>query len=61
MASISREIGVGENTIHKWKREILSENGEIDKEKLVMRKRIIELEMENEILKKAALIFSRSG
>ncbi len=60
-ASISREIGVGENTIHKWKREILSENGEIDKEKLVMRKRIIELEMENEILKKAALIFSRSG
>jgi transposase len=61
VASISREIGVGENTIHKWKREILSENGEIDKEKLVMRKRIIELEMENEILKKAALIFSRSG
>jgi transposase len=57
VASISREIGVGE----KWKREILSENGEIDKEKLVMRKRIIELEMENEILKKAALIFSRSG
>ena len=61
VASISREIGVNENTIHKWKKEILSENGEIDKEKLLMRKRIIELEMENEILKKAALIFSRSG
>jgi transposase len=61
VASISREIGVNENTIHKWKREILSENGEIDKEKLEMRKRIIELEMENEILKKAAAIFSRSG
>lgn len=61
-ASISREIGVGENTIHKWKREILSENDEIDQEKLEMRKRIIELEQEeNEILKKAAVIFSRSG
>jgi len=61
VASISREIGVGENTIHKWKHEILSVNGEIDQEKLAIRKRIIELEMENEILKKAALIFSRSG
>lgn len=61
VASISREIGVNENTIHKWKKEILSVNCEIDKEKLEMRKRIIELEMENEILKKAARIFSRSG
>ncbi len=61
VASVSREIGVNENTIHRWKKEILSENGEIDKEKLAMRKRIIELEMENEILKKAAVIFSRSG
>jgi transposase-like protein len=40
---------------------ILSVNGEVDQEKLAMRKRIIELEMENEILKKAAVIFSRSG
>lgn len=56
VASISREIGVNENTIHKWKKEILSVNGEIDQEKLAMRKRVIELEMENEILKKAALI-----
>jgi transposase len=61
VASVSREIGVNENTIHKWKKEILSQDGEIDKEKLLMRKRIIELEMENEILKKAAVIFSRSG
>ncbi len=37
VASVSREIGVNENTIHKWKKEILSENGEIDKEKLAMR------------------------
>ncbi len=51
VASISREIGVNENTIHKWKKEILSVNGEVDQEKLLMRKRIIELEQENEILK----------
>jgi transposase-like protein len=40
---------------------VASENGEPDKEKLAMRKRIMELEMENEILKKAAIIFSRDG
>ena len=51
VASISREIGVNENTIHKWKKEILSVNGEVDQEKLLMRKRIFELEQENEILK----------
>jgi transposase len=61
VAAISREIGVNENTIHKWKKDILSVDGEVDREKLEMRKRIIELEMENEILKKAAVIFSRSG
>ncbi len=61
VASISREIGLNENTIHKWKKEILSVNGEVDQEKLVMRKRIFELEQENEILKKTAAIFSRSG
>jgi transposase len=61
VASISREIGVNENTIHKWKTEILQKDGEIDKEKLAMRKRIIELETENEILKKAAIIFGRGS
>ncbi len=61
VAAISREIGVNENTIHNWKKDILSVDGEVDREKLEMRKRIIELEMENDILKKAAVIFSRSG
>lgn len=54
VASISREIGVNENTIHKWQKALLSVNGEVDQEKLAMRKRIFELEQENEILKKAA-------
>lgn len=61
VASISREIGVNENTIHKWKSELIQKDGEPDREKLLMRKRIIELEMENEILKKAALIFGRGS
>jgi transposase len=61
IASISREIGVNENTLHKWKAELIQKDGEPDKEKLLMRKRIIELEMECEILKKAAIIFGRGG
>jgi transposase len=61
VASISREIGVNENTIHKWKQEILQKDGEADEDKLRMRKRIIELEPENKILKKAAIIFGRGS
>jgi transposase len=62
IAAISRETGVNENVLHRWKQKMVaSENGEPDKEKLAMRKRIMELEMENEILKKAAIIFSRDG
>jgi transposase len=61
VASISRETGVSEGVLHKWKNQIIQKNGEVDKEKLEMRKRILELEMENEILKKAAAIFSRDG
>jgi transposase len=60
IASISRETGVSEGLLHKWKNKIVQKDGEVDREKLEMRKRILELEMENEILKKAALIFSRS-
>jgi transposase len=61
VASISREIGVNENTIHKWKKDLLSVNGEVDEIKLAMRKRIFELEQENEILKKATAYFARNG
>ena len=62
IAGLSRETGVGEQTLHKWKNAIVrTDEGEVDKEKLVMRKEIRELRMENEILKKAALIFGRGG
>ncbi len=62
VAGLSRETGVSEGVIHKWKNAaVRTDEGEPDKEKLTMRKKIRELEMENDILKKAALIFGRGG
>lgn len=66
VASVSREIGVNEGLIHKWKRSAL-DNGDGIKsgaelaEQQALKKRIRELEEENEILKKAALIFGKGG
>jgi transposase len=62
MAAISRESGVNENVLYRWKQKMVTTtDGEADGEKLEMRKRIMELEIENDILKKAALIFGRNG
>ena len=64
--SVSQELGVNESQIHKWKRAALA-NGDGAKsgaelaETLELKTRIRELEMENEILKKAALIFGRGS
>jgi len=64
--SVSREIGVSESQIHKWKRAVLKngdgqQSGSELAETQALKKRIRELEMENEILKKAALIFGRGS
>ena len=64
--SVSREIGVSESQIHKWRRAALKngdgqQSGSELGETLELKKRIRELEMENEILKKAALIFGRGS
>lgn len=61
---LSRKYGVSNVTIYKWIKESspikVSENEEItSKEYEKMKKRIAELEMENEILKKATAIFAR--
>lgn len=62
IAALARETGVNEQTLHKWKSEMVrTEEGEVDGEKLAMRKEIRDLKMEVEILKKAALIFGRGG
>ena len=66
VASVSRELGVGEGLIHKWKKALL-QNGNSTRsgselaEIADLKKRNRELEQENEILKKAALIFGRGN
>ncbi len=64
--SVSLELGVNESLIHKWKRAALK-NGEGKQSRTelaeieALKKRNRELEMEVEILKKAALIFGRGS
>ncbi len=65
-ASVARELGVNESQLHKWKRATLEtgdgiKSGAELKETAELKKRNRELEMENEILKKAALIFGRGS
>lgn len=65
-ASVSRELGVSESLVHKWKHQVVKNNrnagaDEQDKELLTLKKRVRELEQENEILKKAAIIFGRGS
>jgi transposase len=64
--SVSRELGVTESQIHKWRRAALNNGDGIKSgieltETAALKKRIRELEMENEILKKATLIFGRGS
>jgi transposase len=62
--SVAEELGVNESLIHKWKRTAKT-NGNRSGAELseieALKKRNRELEMENEILKKAALIFGRGS
>ena len=64
--SVSRELGVTESQIHKWRRAALSKGDGIKSgaeltETAALKKRVREPEMEVEILKKATLIFGRGS
>ena len=64
--SVAEELGVNESLIHKWKRAALTKgngnrSGTELSENEALKKRNRELEQENEILKKAALIFGRGS
>jgi transposase len=61
VASLARELGVAESLLHKWKRDAVEASSDSEKEVVALRKRLREVEMERDILKKAALIFGRSG
>lgn len=61
VASVARELGVAEGLIHNWKKRVKAGNSAEENEVIVLKKRLREVEMENEILKKAALIFGRGG
>jgi transposase len=64
--SVAEELGVNKSLIHKWKRAALSngdgrQSGAELAETAALKKRVRELEMEVEILKKATLIFGRGS
>ena len=61
VASVSRELGVAESLLHNWKRQAIEASPDAEREVLALRKKLREVEMERDILKKAALIFARSG
>ncbi len=61
VASISRELGVAESLLHKWKKAKISTASEAEREVVELKKKLREVEMERDILKKAALIFGREG
>ena len=59
VASLSRELGVSENQLHAWKKREHDGSTDTEKEIIVLKKRLREVEMERDILKKAAIIFGR--
>ncbi len=61
VASLSRELGVSENQLHAWKKRKHDESTDTEKEIVVLKKRLREVEMERDILKKAAMIFGRGS
>lgn len=61
VASVSRELGVAESLLHKWRKEHIHQASDAEREVIELRKKLREVEMERDILKKAALIFGRSG
>lgn len=61
VASVSRELGVSESVLHKWRKQTVETASDGEREVVELKRRLREVEMERDILKKAALIFGRSG
>ena len=57
---ISQALGLGESLVYRWKSALKSSETEaVDEEKESLRRRVKQLELERDILKKALGIFSR--
>jgi transposase len=61
VASVARELGVAEGLIHNWKKRKITTGTDAERENIELKKKLREVEMERDILKKAALIFGRGG
>jgi len=61
VASVSRELGVAEGVLHNWKKLKIESSSSAEQELIELKKKLREVEMERDILKKAALIFGRGS
>jgi len=61
VASVARELGVSESVLHKWRKQAGETASDGEREVVELKRRLREVEMERDILKKAALIFGRGS
>ena len=61
VAAVARELGISEGLLDNWKKARLVGGSDLERENIELKKRLREVEMERDSLKKAAIIFSRSG
>lgn len=52
---------MSESVLHKWRKGAVATASDGEREVIELKRRLREVEMERDILKKAALIFGRSG
>jgi transposase len=61
VASVVRKFGVSTAQLHTWKKQKLEVATDVERENLELKRRLREVEMERDMLKKAALTFGRQG
>lgn len=59
VASVARELGISTAQLHAWKKQKLEVATDVEREMIELKRKLREVEMERDILKKAALIFGR--
>jgi transposase-like protein len=52
VASVARELGCAESLLHNWKRQAMEVSSDSEREVVALRKKLREVEMERDILKK---------